>query len=161
MQSVVIRKGYMPARRLNFGFGMIEVLVSLVIFAGGILGIATMQLGGLGLLSNSNAMNVAVLSANDMADRMRANPLGVEAGSYNNIKGDTSANCDSLCSPEQTAVFDAYSIKQQLSQSLISPTLHVINASNNLYTIHISWVEKAKNTHTTKTHRFTFMPYNP
>lgn len=159
MQSIVTIKKYKPI--ISLGFGMIEVLVALVIFAGGVLGIATMQLGGLSLLSNSNAVNVAVLSANDMADRMRANPLGVEAGSYNNIKGDSPANCNSSCSPTQIAAFDAYSIKQQLSQNLISPTLQVINANNDLYTINISWIEKSKNTHATKTHRFTFMPYNP
>lgn len=145
----------------NLGFGMIEVLIALVIFAGGVLGIATMQLSGLGLLSNSNAMNVAVLSASDMADRMRANPLGVEAGNYDNLKGNIAADCSALCTPAQTAVFDAYSVKQQLSQNLISPQLEVVNATNNLYTINISWEEKAKHNSETKTHRFTFMPYNP
>lgn len=145
----------------NYGFGMIEVLVALIVFASGVLGIATMQLNGLGLLSNSNAMNIAVISASDMADRMRANPLGVEAGYYDNLKGDTAASCESVCTPAQAALFDAYSVKKQLSQNLISPQLEVINASNNLYTINISWQEKAKNTNETKVHRFTFMPYNP
>lgn len=145
----------------NIGFGMIEVLIALVIFAGGVLGIATMQLNGLGLLSNSNAMNIAVLSASDMADRMRANPLGVEAGDYDNVKGETATDCSSLCTPAQTALFDAYSVKQQLTQNLIAPKLEVINASNDLYTVNITWTEKAKNANETKTHRFTFMPYNP
>lgn len=143
------------------GFGMIEILIALVVFAGGILGIATMQLSGLGLLSNSNAINVAVLSASDMADRMRANPLGVEAGNYNNLKGTTSASCTTTCSPEQTALFDAYSVKQQLTENLISPTLEITSANDNLYTINITWSEKAKNSSEVKEHRFTFMPYNP
>lgn len=145
----------------NNGFGMIEVLIALIIFAGGVLGIATMQLNGLGLLSNSNAMNIAVISASDMADRMRANPLGVEAGHYDNLIGDTAASCESICTPAQAALFDAYSVKEQLAQNLISPQLEIINANNNLYTINISWQEKAKTANETKVHRFTFMPYNP
>ena len=145
----------------NYGFGMIEVLIALIVFAGGVLAIAAMQLNGLGLLANSNAMNIAVISAGDMADRMRANPLGVEAGYYDNLKGDITASCASICTPDQAALFDAFSVKQQLLENLILPKLEIINASNNLYTINISWQEKAKSTTQTKIHRFTFMPYNP
>lgn len=143
------------------GFGMVEILIALLVFAGGILGIAAMQLNGLSLLSNSNAMNIAVLGASDMADRMRANPLGVAAGDYKNLKGSTTVSCTEICTPAQTALLDAYSVKQQLNQSLISPSLEITTTNNDLYTINISWTEKMKSNNEVKQHRFSFIPYKP
>ena len=143
------------------GFGLIEVLVALLVFAGGVLGIASMQLSGLGMISNSNALSIAVLGANDMADRMRANPLGVDGGAYNAITGaETLPEC-SACTPQQVAQMDAYSIKQQLTDNLSNSTLAVASVGNDMYTVSVTWTEKVKSSSETKTHRFTFLPYNP
>lgn len=143
------------------GFGLIEVLVALLVFAGGVLGIASMQLNGLGMIANSNALSIAVLGANDMADRMRANPLGTEAGAYSAINGSENLPECSVCTPQQIAQMDAYRIKEQLSANLSNAALSVANVGNDMYTISISWTEKVKQSSETKTHRFTFLPYNP
>jgi type IV pilus assembly protein PilV len=61
---------------------MIEVLVAISVLSVGLLGLAALQ--GTGMRYNLNAgqrtqLNIAVY---DIIDRMRANPMGVNAGSY-------------------------------------------------------------------------------
>jgi type IV pilus assembly protein PilV len=144
------------------GFGLLEALIAIVIFSGGVLGIASMQLNGLSMLSNSNALSTAVLGASDMADRMRANPQGVGGGAYDAITGgETAPACSTTCTPAQTALYDAHSIKKQLSSTLSDVTLSVTSVANDMYTIKVSWTEKVKNSTETKVHRFTFLPYKP
>lgn len=146
----------------NLGFGLLEVLIAIVVFSAGVLGVASMQLNGLSMLSNSNALSIAVLGASDMADRMRANPLGVASGAYNAITGSEQApQCTPTCTPAQTALYDAYHIKTQLTQSLSDAQLSVTGVANGMYTVDVRWTEKVKNSLETKTHRFTFLPYNP
>ncbi|MES9875388.1 MAG: type IV pilus modification protein PilV [Candidatus Sedimenticola sp. PURPLELP] len=55
------------------GFTLIEVLVSVVILAIGLLGLAGMQAAGLKLNHDSFLRSKATLAAYDMADRIRAN----------------------------------------------------------------------------------------
>lgn len=149
-------------KNIETGFGLIEVLVALLVFAGGVLGIASMQLNGLGMISNSNSLSVAVIAASDMADRMRANPIGVSNGAYDGISGSENLpSCSTTCTPDQIALIDAFRIKEELSNSLSDPTLTVSSVANDMFTISISWSEKIKQTSETKSHRFTFLPYNP
>jgi len=70
------------ARRPIAGVSMIEVLVAMLVVSFGVLAMS-------GLLTNSTRYGkttefraIATLLANDIADRMRANPLGVAGGSY-------------------------------------------------------------------------------
>ncbi len=150
------------------GFGLIEVLVAIVIFAGGVLGVATMQLSGLSLLSNSNSLNTAVIGASDMADRIRANKSGLDSGAYDNLTGKTTArSCATTCTPIQIAQRDALEILEQLKTTLSEPNLSIINAGNDLYTIRITWTEKAGADwgfadnvagNNTQLHSFTFLP---
>ena len=152
----------------NKGFGLIEVLVAIVIFAGGVLGIATMQLSGLSLLANSNALNTAVIGASDMADRIRANKSGLENGAYDNLTGKTTARaCATTCTPAQIAQRDALEILEQLKTTLSEPNLLILDAENDLYTIRITWTEKAGADwgfadnvagDNTQSHSFTFLP---
>ena len=59
------------------GVSLIEVLVAIVIFSIGVLGIALMQIKGAQYTKQSGARTVAVLQARSIADAMRANPAGV------------------------------------------------------------------------------------
>jgi type IV pilus assembly protein PilV len=59
------------------GFSLIEVLVAVVIFSLGVLGIALMQLKGAQYTKQSGSRTVAVVQARSLADAMRANPAGV------------------------------------------------------------------------------------
>jgi type IV pilus assembly protein PilV len=55
------------------GFSLIEVLVSILVLALGVIGVAGMQLSALRTSQQSTFQTVAVQLASEMADRMRAN----------------------------------------------------------------------------------------
>ena len=57
----------------NRGFTLIEVMVAMVIFAIGMMGMASLQTVSLRTNYESNTRSQAVLLAYDMVDRMRAN----------------------------------------------------------------------------------------
>lgn len=67
------------------GFTLLEVMVALLIFSVGLLGLAGMQMAG--MQSNHGAMlrTLAIQQAYDMADRIRSNRAGFNSGLYNNI----------------------------------------------------------------------------
>lgn len=59
------------------GVSLIEVLVAMLIFSIGVLGIALMQIKGAQYTKQAGARTVVVLQARSLADAMRANPAGV------------------------------------------------------------------------------------
>jgi type IV pilus assembly protein PilV len=59
------------------GVSLIEVLVAMLIFSIGVLGIALMQIKGAQYTKQAGARTVAVLQARSLSDAMRANPAGV------------------------------------------------------------------------------------
>ncbi len=94
------------------GFTLVEVMVAMVIFSVGLLGLAGLQ--SLGMQNNQTAYfrTVAIQQAYNMADRMRNNITAVNAGSYSAL--DTNipvlgTNCiTSACAPAALASFDHY-----------------------------------------------------
>lgn len=82
-------------RRRAAGFGMVEVLVTLVLLSVGLMGISKLQLVSLRSVHASTVRGQAVLLAYDLADRMRANRHGVvdldgnAVGFYNSADGAT------------------------------------------------------------------------
>jgi type IV pilus assembly protein PilV len=77
--SAVIRRPYKTPSN-NSGFTLIEVLVTIVVVSIGLLGLAGLQISGLRANVSSEARSKATLLANDIIERMRANPLGVHNG---------------------------------------------------------------------------------
>ena len=81
-------------RRRTAGFGMVEVLVTLILLSVGLMGIAKLQLVSLRSVHASSVRGQAVLLAYDLADRMRANRFAVVAlngdpvGFYNRADDD-------------------------------------------------------------------------
>jgi type IV pilus assembly protein PilV len=67
----------MQVKSRQRGVSLIEVLVAIVIFSVGVLGIALMQVKGAQYTKQSGARTVAVLQARSLAEAMRANPAGV------------------------------------------------------------------------------------
>jgi len=91
------------------GVTLIEVMVSLIILAIGLLGIAALQ--GLGTKFGNKAYyrSQAIAQAYDLFDRMRANPGGVSASNYiqDPIPGSYSSDCgSSACSAADLATYD-------------------------------------------------------
>lgn len=66
-------------KKLQAGSSMIEVLVTLLIFSVGMLGLAAMQLNALQASGDSGQRSQATWIAQDMAERFRANPEGTAA----------------------------------------------------------------------------------
>ncbi len=64
------------------GFNLIENMVTLFIISVGMLGIAGMQLTALKVNQNSHYYSQALILGKDLADRMRANMVGVVNGHY-------------------------------------------------------------------------------
>ncbi|MEX2516476.1 MAG: type IV pilus modification protein PilV [Gammaproteobacteria bacterium] len=92
------------------GFTLLEVLVAIVIFAIGLLGIATLQIAGLRFTHGSQLRLAATMQAENLIDRMHGNQGGTSDGEYN-ITGampttyDT--NCgNEVCTAEEFAAYD-------------------------------------------------------
>jgi type IV pilus assembly protein PilV len=64
------------------GMTLIEILVAIVVLSIGLLGLAGLQLKGLQVGQGSIYRWQAAMLAEDMADRIPADPVGAQAGSY-------------------------------------------------------------------------------
>ncbi len=88
-------------KRKQSGFSLLEVLVSVVILAIGLLGIAALQAKTIQYNHSAQLRSIAIEQVSSMIDRMRANYAGVEAGLYNNASGIPKApNCVSCTNAE-------------------------------------------------------------
>lgn len=109
--------------REPLGFTLLEVLIAVVVFSIGLLGLASLQVMGLRLNHDSLLRTVATIQANDMADRMRTNVAATSLGAtspYNNpskaatgnpncLGKDSSGNsADVSCDATQMARHDFY-----------------------------------------------------
>jgi len=96
----------------NRGFSLVEVMVAMVVFSIGLLGLAGLQ--SLGISNNQTAYlrSIAMQQAYNMSDRMRDNITAVNAGNYNAITTtipSSFTNCiTNSCTTTQLSVFDAF-----------------------------------------------------
>lgn len=95
------------------GFTLIEIMVALVVLAVGMLGVAALYIESLRSGQMSVSYTNAVTLTADMADRIRANPLGlgayVGAAANNAVAGSAAFNCVNGpidCTPAQLAADD-------------------------------------------------------
>lgn len=63
-----------PQRKRQAGFSLIEVLVTMLVLAFGLLGVAGLLVNGVSNAAASESLSKASQLAADMADRIRANP---------------------------------------------------------------------------------------
>ena len=80
------------------GFTMLEVLISIVVIAFGMLGVAGLQAFALKNSQGASYRSVATVLATDLIDRMRANPVGSTNGLYASgaVQGASTATADCL-----------------------------------------------------------------
>jgi type IV pilus assembly protein PilV len=108
------------------GFTLIEVLVSLVVFSIGLLGMAKLVLVSAHANDSAYLRSQATALAYQILDNMRSNMSAATTNGYNTPLGATPAaptSCvgtGTVCSPAQQAAWDVYSWTQHL------------NAANNL-----------------------------
>ena len=108
------------------GFTMLEVLISMVIIAFGLLGVAGLQAFALKNNQSAHFRSVATMLASDIADRMRANPNGaVFDGAYNKpdlssypTQGVTNCGNTSGCTSTQLAENDLYEWQLRVKSAL-------------------------------------------
>lgn len=137
------------------GFSLIEVLVALFLFATGILGIASLQLKSLSMLSNADSISAAMIGLSDMADRMRADPQTIDGDGFDaiSIPNDTKPSCTSCSSTGDVALVEAYAVYEQLQRFLAEPTLDITDVGDDLFTIQVTWLERVGVLSETKSHR--------
>jgi len=75
------------------GLSLIEILVTVVVLSIGLLGIAGMQAQGVSYSHDSYARSQANMLANELLERMHANPDGVENGDYKDATNNAALNC--------------------------------------------------------------------
>ena len=90
------------------GFTLLEVLVALLVLSIGLIGLAGLQLFGVTNSRDAYFRTQAVILSYDIADRMRANIAGTEAGDYDKATGAATSSCRTTtgCSPSQLAADD-------------------------------------------------------
>ena len=76
------QRAHKALARRQRGDTMIEVLVTVIIIAVGVLGAAALQVTTLKNLSSSHSASVAAIVAEDFSERMRANPTAAMADNY-------------------------------------------------------------------------------
>ncbi|SHG20250.1 type IV pilus assembly protein PilV [Microbulbifer donghaiensis] len=128
------------------GATMIEILVTILVLAVGLLGLSATQVMSLKNGNNAHHRYMAALAAHEMAERMRANPDGLELGSYDGETVDgseTTPNCSATlsCSAGDLADLDLYDWGQVISDNLPSGTGQITRAVRTV-TLTVSWNEQ-------------------
>ncbi len=86
------------------GLSLIEILVTVVVLSIGLLGIAGMQAFGMRYSHDSYARSQANIFANELIERMHANPDGVRNGDYKDAEGSAALDCSAVTNdPAHTA----------------------------------------------------------
>ncbi len=85
-----IRKRHMS------GLSLIEILITVVILSIGLLGIAGMQAFGMRYSHDSYARSQATMLANELIERMHANPDAVANGDYDDADNNIALNCSAV-----------------------------------------------------------------
>jgi type IV pilus assembly protein PilV len=130
------------------GVSLLEVMVAMVIFSVGLLGLAGLQATSLSYNKNALSRTIAIQQAENMADRIRANTVGALNGNYDGIttaipSEPTTAygTCYSItgCSDAEMTNIDVYEWNTRNSQVLPSGrgtvTGTVLSASERRFTI--------------------------
>jgi type IV pilus assembly protein PilV len=131
------------------GFGLIEVLITVVILGIGLLGLAGLQATGLNFNHSAYNRSQATILAYDIIDRMRANPAAI--GSYTGAPVQT-ANCVAIagCTPVQMAQHDLFEWQTSIDATL-SPggaaagAVGTIAFDGTIFDITITWDENRDN----------------
>lgn len=102
------------------GVSLIEVLMAVLIFSIGLIGMAALMV--MATRSNQTAYlrTQVTFLAHNMADRMRANPIGVWDGDYNaTFPSTVTQDCaGATCTPAQLAAYDQQMWNSQLTTFL-------------------------------------------
>ena len=127
-----LRINWSIKRPRQTGFTLIEILVTVVVLAIGLLGLAGLQATSLSFNSTAYQRSQATSLAYDIVDRMRANVVAARGGNYNVNFG--------FAAPAGTALaaVDLREWRQALVNVLPTGT-GSITQNGNVFTITIQW----------------------
>ncbi len=127
-------------RKDQTGFTLMEVLIAVLILSIGLLGLASLQANGLRSNFSSYARSQAVILANDMADRMRANLTEAVAGTYNvNATVAGAPDCAAAaCNTADMASYDIATWYTSLQNTLPQGTGTIVG-NGTVFTISVMW----------------------
>ncbi len=97
------------------GFTLLEVLVAVLVFSFGMLGIAGLMSISVKNNHNGYLRSQANFLAENMVDRMRANPVALWNDDYTGTAATGASNCDSPCTYAELATYDMEQWAQSLS----------------------------------------------
>ncbi len=142
------------------GFTLLEVLIAIVVFSIGLLGLAGLMVMSVKTNHSSYLRTQATFIAQSMADRMRANSMGIWAGSYDSaaypLTGSDPCGLGTACSYANVAIHDTLAFSQQLTDLLpnssavinctptagiVTPNLAADPPYNGLCSIQVTWNE--------------------
>jgi type IV pilus assembly protein PilV len=124
------------------GLGLIEILVTVLVLGIGILGVASTQVVSLKMNAQSQSRSQAVLLADDMLDRIRANPSNVGSYALANgaAQGADNGQCDTSFSPNNGSVAaDDIAAWDNSLACLLPAAERTIAVNGNTITITIDW----------------------
>ena len=141
------------ASSVQRGFTLLEVLVALLVMSFGMLGIASMLLTNMRVNSSSVTKQLAIQSANNVVDRIRANRAAALANAYNvsdlvvsgtpPYPATPGVDCGSAsCSPANLATYDVwYWLTRDVAQLPLGTGSIATQASgsNTLLTVTVQW----------------------
>lgn len=128
--------------RYASGLTLLEVMIALLIFSIGLLGLAGLQAVGIKNNQISYSRTVASQLAYDLADRIRNNP-DID---YSSTAASSSTNCiTSTCTAGQMAAFDLFEWDALLTNpnSNLPRAQGFVERNGTTYTISIGWDENA------------------
>lgn len=128
----------------NRGFTLLEVMIALFVLSVGMLGSTAMMLRGQTEATKINYSSTATQLASTMAEMMRSNITGVEAGAYNGLDSTVAdPGCISTgCSAANIAAYDGYIWGWMLNEYLPDGSGNVRGAgADSVFTITIEWTE--------------------
>jgi type IV pilus assembly protein PilV len=135
------------------GFTIIEMLIAVLVISIGLLGMAGLQTTGIQQSHNSYLKTQASMLAYDMADRMRSNLQGVNAGNYDDVDSmddpvKSAPGCatgNTACSAADTATYDIYQWTNKDNEGSIASLLPsgygIITQDGGVFTITVLWDE--------------------
>ncbi|MFT5135955.1 MAG: type IV pilus assembly protein PilV [Arenicella sp.] len=133
---------------LQAGTSLIEVLVSIIIIAIGLLGLAALQNTSLKLSYESYVRTQATFLATDMIDRIRSNPEAAENYSIDEDGTVAQISCfmGDTCSSNEMRQFDLYHWREQARVLLPNARVDIsYDDSHLLYSMRIKWEDRYRN----------------
>lgn len=131
---------------MQSGLSLVETLVALVVLSAGLLGVAALQVQGMSAGQTANFRTHAANLAADMAERIRSNPLGLDAyagpASDHRCAADAGEALD--CTPEQMAAHDLFLWERAIRASLPGGDWRIQVDSGSVppgYRLEVIWVE--------------------